>query len=70
MLPRLPTVNRTTVSIPTIASIAAINPDGFIRGKKTVLPGMGANRLRHLQARATMRVRRLDGLLIGKPIDQ
>ena len=41
-------------SIPTIAALAAINPEGFIRGKKTVFPGMGAARLRQLQARAIM----------------
>jgi predicted RecB family nuclease len=41
-------------SIPTIAALAAINPDGFIKGKKTVFAGMGADRLRLLQARAAM----------------
>jgi predicted RecB family nuclease len=41
-------------SIPTIAVLAEINPDGFIRGKKTVFPGIGADRLRLLQARAAL----------------
>jgi predicted RecB family nuclease len=41
-------------SIPTIAALAAINPEGFIKGKKTAFPGMGADRLRLLQARAIM----------------
>jgi predicted RecB family nuclease len=41
-------------SIPTIAALAAINPDAFIKGKKTVFPGLGADRLRLLQARAAM----------------
>jgi predicted RecB family nuclease len=41
-------------SIPTIAALAAINPEGFIKGKKTVFPGVGADRLRRLQARAVM----------------
>jgi predicted RecB family nuclease len=40
--------------IPTIAALAAINPDGFIKGKKTVFAGIGAERLRALQARAVM----------------
>jgi predicted RecB family nuclease len=40
--------------IPTIAALAAINPDGFIKGKKTAFSGMGADRLRLLQARAIM----------------
>jgi predicted RecB family nuclease len=41
-------------SIPTIASLAEINPDGFSKGKKTVFPGVGADRLRLLQARAAL----------------
>jgi predicted RecB family nuclease len=41
-------------SIPSIAALSAINPDGFIKGKKTVFPGMGADRLRLLHARAVM----------------
>src|SRR5262249_34359226 len=41
-------------SIPTIGAFSTINPDGFIKGKKTVFPGMGADRLRQLQARAVM----------------
>jgi len=41
-------------SIPTIATLAAINPDGFIKGRKTLFAGIGADRLRLLQARAAM----------------
>lgn len=41
-------------SIPTIAAFSTINPEGFIKGKKSVFPGMGADRLRKLQARAMM----------------
>ena len=41
-------------SIPTIEALAEINPDGFIRGKKTVFSRIGADRLRLLQARAAM----------------
>ena len=41
-------------SIPTIAAFSTINPDGFIKGKKTVFPGIGADRLRLLQARAAL----------------
>lgn len=41
-------------SIQTIAAFSTINPEGFIKDKKTVIPGMGADRLRQLQARATM----------------
>jgi predicted RecB family nuclease len=40
--------------IPTIAALAEINPEGFIKGKKTVFPRIGADRLRHLQAHALM----------------
>jgi predicted RecB family nuclease len=41
-------------SIPTIAALATTNPDGFIKGKKTVFAGVGAERLRLLQQRAAM----------------
>jgi predicted RecB family nuclease len=41
-------------SVPTIAALAELNPDGFIKGKKTVFAGIGAERLRLLQARAAM----------------
>jgi predicted RecB family nuclease len=41
-------------SLPTIAALAASNPDGFITGKKTVLAGIGSDRLRLFQARAAM----------------
>jgi predicted RecB family nuclease len=41
-------------SVPTIAALAASDPDGFIRGKKTVFAGIGPDRLRLFQARAVM----------------
>jgi predicted RecB family nuclease len=41
-------------SIPTIAAFSTINPEGLIKGKKTVFPRIGAERLRQLQARAIM----------------
>jgi predicted RecB family nuclease len=40
--------------IPTIAALATINPDGFIKDRKTVFAGVGADRLRLLQTRAAM----------------
>jgi predicted RecB family nuclease len=40
--------------IPTIATLATINPDAFIKGRKTVFAGVGADRLRLLHARAVM----------------
>jgi predicted RecB family nuclease len=39
-------------SISTIAELSAVNPDAFIKGKKTVFAGIGADRFRLLQARA------------------
>ena len=41
-------------TIPTIAALATVKPEGFIKGKKTVFPRMGPDRLRQLQARAVM----------------
>jgi predicted RecB family nuclease len=41
-------------SVSTIAALAEINPDAFIRGKKTIFSGIGAGRFRLLQARAVM----------------
>src|SRR5262245_36928057 len=41
-------------SIPTIAVLATSNPEGFIKVKKTVFAGIGADRFRQLQARAAM----------------
>jgi predicted RecB family nuclease len=41
-------------TIPTIAALAATNPDRFITGKKTAFVGIGAGRLRLLHARAAM----------------
>ena len=40
--------------IPTIAALAACNPDGYINGTKTAFKGLGADRLRVFHARATM----------------
>ena len=39
-------------SLPTIAALAASNPDGFITGRKTVFAGIGSDRLS--KARAAM----------------
>jgi predicted RecB family nuclease len=41
-------------ALPTIADLAAADPEGFINGKKTAFPGVGADRLRLFHARATM----------------
>lgn len=41
-------------SLPTIAALAASNPDGFVRGRKTAFRGVGPERLRLFQARAAM----------------
>jgi predicted RecB family nuclease len=41
-------------SLPTIAALAASNPEGFIQGRKTVFRGIGPDRLRLFQARAGM----------------
>lgn len=41
-------------SIPSIAAFAASDPDTFARGRKTVFPGIGAERLRALHARAVL----------------
>lgn len=41
-------------SIPSIAAFAALDPETFARGRKTVFPGIGANRLRALHARAAL----------------
>jgi hypothetical protein len=40
--------------LPTIAALAANNPDGFIQGKKTVFRGIGSDRLRLFHARAVL----------------
>ncbi len=41
-------------SFATMADLAAANPEAFINGKKTVFPGVGADRLRLFHARAVM----------------
>jgi predicted RecB family nuclease len=41
-------------SIPTIAELAAIDPEGFIEGKKTVFKGLGPDRLRLFHDRAVL----------------
>jgi predicted RecB family nuclease len=43
---------QSTVS--TVAELAAINPDGFMDGKKTTFKGLGPDRLRLFHARAVM----------------
>jgi predicted RecB family nuclease len=40
--------------LPTIAALAANNPDGFIQGKKTVFRGIGSDRLRRFHARSVL----------------
>lgn len=40
--------------IPTITALAESNPDGYIDGKKTKFKGLGIDRLRLFQARATL----------------
>jgi predicted RecB family nuclease len=56
LIPRLGRSDRDRMrdSIPTIGALADVNPEGFIRGKKTVFAGIGADRFRTLQARAAM----------------
>jgi len=46
--------DRMIDQIPTIAALANVAPDGFIKGKKTLFAGLGADRFRALQARAVM----------------
>src|SRR5579871_226754 len=41
-------------SISTIAELAASNPEGFIKGKKTIFAGLGPDRLKTFQARAAL----------------
>src|SRR5262249_16644133 len=41
-------------TIPTIAALAEVNVDGFIHGKKSVFPRIGADRFRQFHARAVM----------------
>lgn len=41
-------------SISTIAALAATSPEGFIKGKKTVFPGVGPDRLRLFHERAVL----------------
>lgn len=43
---------QTTIS--SISALAESNPDGFMDGKKTIFKGVGPDRLRLFQARATM----------------
>lgn len=40
--------------IGSIPELAAINPEGFIRGKKTVFPGIGPDTLIKLHERAKL----------------
>jgi predicted RecB family nuclease len=40
--------------LPTIAALAASNPDGLIQGRKTVFSGVGSDRLRLFHARAAL----------------
>jgi predicted RecB family nuclease len=40
--------------VPTIAALAASNPDAFMKGSKTIFPGLGPDRLRLFHERAVM----------------
>jgi uncharacterized protein len=58
LIPFLGRALRDTMSshLATIHDLAEINPEGFItdKGKKTVFPGLGPDRLRKMQARAKL----------------
>jgi predicted RecB family nuclease len=56
LIPFLRRSDRDTMNdqIPTIAALSAVDPEAFIKGKKTVFSGVGADRFRSLQARAVM----------------
>jgi predicted RecB family nuclease len=41
-------------TLPSVAALAAANPDGYIIGKKTVFAGLGVDRLRLFQSRAVL----------------
>jgi len=41
-------------NVSSIAALAASNPDAFMRGKKTIFPGLGQDRLRLFHERAVM----------------
>jgi len=41
-------------TVATVADLAAANPEGFINGKKSIFPGLRADRLRLFHARAVM----------------
>ena len=56
LIPYLRRSDRDTMSpqIPTIAAFSEVAPEAFIKGKKTMFAGVGAERFRALQARAAM----------------
>jgi predicted RecB family nuclease len=41
-------------SVSTVAELAESNPEAFLNGEQTIFPGLGSDRLRIFQARATM----------------
>jgi predicted RecB family nuclease len=42
-------------TVASVAELAASNPDAFMKGKKTIFPGLGQDRLRLFHERAVMR---------------
>jgi predicted RecB family nuclease len=56
LIPRLGRSVRDVMSgtVPTVAALAAANPDTFMKGKKTIFPGLGRDRLLRFHERAIM----------------
>lgn len=56
LIPQLGRAKRDVMvdQIPTISALAAVNPDGFVVGKKTAFAGIGPDTLRLFAARAAM----------------
>ncbi|WP_354269378.1 TM0106 family RecB-like putative nuclease [Bradyrhizobium japonicum] len=55
-------------SIPSIAAFAALDPETFVKGKKTAFAGIGADRLRALHARAVLLKRPDPKPYLRKPV--
>lgn len=55
--------------IPTIADFASIDPEEFVKGRKTTFSGIGAERFRLLQARAAMLKARSPRPYLRQPIN-
>jgi predicted RecB family nuclease len=56
LIPRLGRSLRDAMkdTVPSIAALAASNPDAFMKGKKTIFPALGQDRLRLFHERAVM----------------